>query len=179
MPRVRTILAFGAAAAIAACSQDASTTAGPGEAPVVVLSVVPASSASAVNRSAPVVVTFSQAMMQGMEMNVILHEGAVTGAAIPSSASWSGDRRVLTVQPSAPLKATTGYVLHLAPTLTSAAGQQMNHGPCTTLGAQSVTSGMLGGSMMTGGSMGPGMAGSGWQMANGSYGMIFSFTTGS
>ena len=35
----------------------------------------------------------------------------------------------------------------------------------------------VGAGMMGSGGMGPGMMGSGWQAANGTYGMIFTFTT--
>lgn len=176
MPRIRILLA--AAAMTAACMPDTRATTGPGAGVAAVVGVVPASGASAVSRTAPVVVTFDHSMMQGMEMNVVLHEGSVTGAVVQSSAGWSPDRRVLTLLPSAPLKASSVYVLHLAPTIVSASGQPVNHAACASLGALSVTSGMTGGGMMSGGSMGPGMSGSGWQMANGGYGMIFSFTTG-
>ena len=173
------LLAIVSVFAATACSSSSTS---PQGAPATVLAIAPANGAAAVSVTTPVVVTFSQAMMQGMEMNVVLHAGSVTGAAVGGTPTWSADRKTLTFVPSAPLQHGAVYVLHLAPTMTAANGQQVDHSACTALGGQNVTSAMMGGTttgggMMGGGSMGPGMMGSGWQMANGSYGMFFSFTT--
>lgn len=162
-----------------ACS---SSSTGPQGAAPTVLAIAPANGASAVSVTTPVVVNFSQAMMQGMEMYVVLHEGSVTGAAVAGTPTWSADRKTLTFTPATPLKPGSLYVLHLAPTMMAAGGEQVDHSACTALGGQNVTTTMMGGAttgggIMGGGAMGSGMMGSGWQMANGSYGMIFSFTT--
>ena len=63
-------------------------------------------------------------------------------------------------------------MIHLAPVLRDSDGAPLNHGACGALGGQRVTSAMMGG-----GSMGPGMMGSGWQPVNGGYGMLFTFRT--
>lgn len=159
-----TVVLFGTACA------DSSTEVTPGEQPAV-LNVAPANGTTNIAVSGSITVTFSHAMQPGMEMLVILHEGSVTGAVVAATASWSADRRTLTLTPNAPLKAKTTYVLHLAPTLRGADGAPLNHAACAVLGGRTVT-----GSMM-GGGMGAGMMGSGWQPANGTYGMIFTFTT--
>lgn len=169
----RTALVALASLASMACANSS----GPAEAAPGVLAVVPASGATGVSLTAPVVVTFSHSMMPGMEMNVMLHDGVVTGPVIAGSAAWSTDRRTLTFTPSAALKPGTTYLLHLAPTLVAANGQGIDHGACTSLGGQTVTGTMMGGGMMGGGMMGSGMMGSGWEMSSGSYGMIFRFTT--
>ena len=174
----RTAVVALASLASMACANSS----GPAEAAPAVLAVVPASGATGVSPTAPVVMTFSHSMMTGMEMNVMLHEGFVTGPAIAGSAAWSTDRRTLTFTPSAALKPGTTYLLHLAPTLFAADGQRIEHGPCTALGGQSVTgtmtgSGMMGSGMMGSGMMGSGMMGSAWEMSGGSYGMTFRFTT--
>jgi hypothetical protein len=136
-----------------------------------VLNVAPANGTTNIDVSGSITVTFSRAMQPGMEMLVILHEGSVAGAVVAATASWSADRRTLTLTPTAPLEPKTTYVLHLAPTLRGADGVPLNHAACAALGGRTVTGGMIGGGM------GPGMMGSGWQPANGTYGMIFTFTT--
>ena len=145
------------------------------EAPTV-LSVAPTSGATLVDPGTAVTITFSHAMMSGMEALVVLHKGSVTGPAVMAVASWSTDRS-LTLKPSTPLEARTTYVIHLAPALRDSDGAPLNHGACSALGGQRVTSAMMGGGMMSGGSMGPGMMGGGWQPVNGGYGMLFTFTT--
>ncbi|HEU5174214.1 MAG TPA: Ig-like domain-containing protein [Gemmatimonadaceae bacterium] len=164
----RTAVVALASLATMACANST----GPAEAVPAVLAVVPASGATGVSLTAPVMVTFSHSMMPGMEANVLLHEGLLTGPVITGSAAWSTDRRTLTFTPSAALKPGTTYLLHLAPTLVAANGQGIDHGACTALGGQNVTGAMTGGGMM-----GSGMMGSGWEMSSGSYGMIFRFTT--
>lgn len=177
MLRLHAFLALSVIAAGAGCASDPG---GPGSLAPTVVSVAPAAGATGVGTTAPIVIGFSHAMLQGMETNVVLHQGTVTGPAVAGTWTWSGDRRTLTFVPSAPLEAATTWVLHLAPTLTSAMGEPLDHGACAGLGGQGVTSGMMGGGMPGGmmrDSMGPGMMGAGWRMAGGGYGMIFTFTT--
>lgn len=138
---------------------------------VTVQSVSPASGAVVATTTA-VTVTFSHAMMPGMESLVVLHEGSITGPVVSSSAAWSPDRRTLTITPAAGVKAATTYVLHLAPGLRSASGNYVDHGSCSGMGGRSVSAGMMMGSRGMGG-----MMGAGWQAADGTYGMIFTFTT--
>ncbi len=154
---------------LAACARDP---VGANDPRPVVLSVSPANGETGVSAAGPVVVTFSHSMMAGMQLNVVLHEASVTGSAVAGTATWSTDRRTLSFVPSSPLKSATTYVLHIAPTLRAASGQALDHGSCAALGGRNVTSGM-----MSGGMPGGGMMGEGWQMAEGSYGVIFSFTT--
>jgi len=152
-------------ATLAACS--ALDRGGPtGPAPGVV-TVSPANGVSGVSPTSPVVITFSQSMMQGTETNVALHEESVTGTVVAAAARWSDDRRTLTLTPAAALRPATTYVIHLAPTMMSSNGRTLDHGSCAGLGGQNVSGGM----------MGAGMMGGGWAMANGSDGMSFSFTT--
>ena len=55
-----------------------------------------------------------------------------------------------------------------------AAGSLLNYDHCGTQhGGQWASSSMMGGSMMSG----SGMMGTGWRHANGTYGMVFYFTT--
>ena len=142
-----------------------------------ILSVIPAQGASGVSPTAPVTVTFSHAMMPGTETYVALHEGSVSGPAVAGASTWSGDRQTLTFLPATPLQPARTYVLHVAPTMTTAAGRRLDHAGCAALGGQSVTSGMMDGSGMMGGTMGSGMMGAGWQAAGASHGMAFTFST--
>lgn len=160
--------------ASAGCASD---TTGPAAFTPAIVSVAPAAGATDISVTAPVVVTFSHAMGTGMATEIVLHEVSLAGTAVAGSASWSTDRTSLTFVPAAALQPLTTYVLHLAPVMTTADGGPANHGAC----GQGRSGGMMGGGMMGGGMMGSGttgMMGAGWKMADGSYDMTFSFTTG-
>jgi hypothetical protein len=153
----------------AACSGSATDPSAEADLPVVV-SVIPASNAASVNPSSPITVAFNHSMMVGMELLVILHEGSVVGPRVPGSFSWSPDRTTLTFAPAEALKSNTSYVLHLSPNLKDTAGQGINFAGC----AQRV-----GGQPPSGGMMGGGIMGPGWQPGFGTwgYGMTITFTT--
>ncbi|HEX9563956.1 MAG TPA: Ig-like domain-containing protein [Gemmatimonadaceae bacterium] len=136
-----------------------------------VLAVVPASGTTNVDPTLPLTVTFSHSMASGMEVNVVLHEGTVSGVQVSGTAVWSSDRRTLTFTPSQALRSGTVYALHLAGNMRSSGGQMVNHAMCEGLGGQRVTAGMMGGGQR------PGMMGPGWQGSDGAYGMVFTFTT--
>lgn len=177
-PRFLALLPF-AALVFAACSRS-DTGVGPADAAASapsLASIQPASTATGVAPNAPVVLRFSHAMMTGMEMLVVLHEGSVTGAVVAATATWSIDRTTLTLMPQASLKGATKYVVHLSPSLKDSAGRMINLSPGTMMGGQNVSGGMMGSTSMMNGQWGPGMMGTGWQAANGSFGMVFSFTT--
>ena len=146
----------------------------------VVLSLTPANAATDVNPSGPVTISFDRPMMAGMEALVLVHEGSVTGLIVTGTASWSADRTVLTFAPTAPLKARTAYVVHLSPAMRGTNGQRLDLAACARLGGRSVTAGMMGttatGGMMNG-AWGPGMMGDGWRATDGTFGMVFTFTT--
>jgi hypothetical protein len=145
----------------------------------VALSVLPAAATTGVDPTKPIVVTFNMSMMTGMEMLVILHEGSVTGPEVTGSSSWSTDRRVLTITPAATLKAKTTYVVHLSPSLQGMNGKSIDLSQCTKLGGQFVSGGMMGSSAggMMNGTWGSGMMGAGWKASDGTFGMLFTFTT--
>lgn len=141
-------------------------------------SIQPANATAGVATTAPVVLHFSKAMMSGMEMLVVMHEGTVTGPVIATTAMWSTDRTTLTMTPQAALKRATTYVVHMSPSLQDTAGHMINMTPGAMMGGQTVNSGMMGGATtMMNGQWGPGMMGAGWQAANGTFGMTFTFTT--
>jgi len=165
------LLVGGLALVSAACSDSPTTVTGQ----TTVLSVVPAPNAANVDQAQPVVIGFSHAMRMGMEQYAALHEGDVTGPVVPGTWNWSSDRTQLTFIPVAALKPETHYAIHLGGGMRDAAGNMLDYQYCASqLGGQWVTQSMMGGSMMGGGTN---MMGTGWQGADGTYGMIFFFTT--
>ena len=162
-------VALVAAIATAACFGSATDPSADAGLPVV-LSVTPAADATSANPSSPITIVFNHSMLVGMELLVVLHEGTAAGPAVAGSFSWSADRTTLTFVPAEALKSKTTYVLHLSPNLEDAAGRRVDFAGC----AQRV-----GGQPLTGGRMGAGMMGSGWQPGSGTwgYGMTITFTT--
>lgn len=168
----------------AACADDGTPTAPLPDAPVL-LSVVPQGGATGVDPTTDVVLSFDHPLMPGMEAYVDLHEGSVTGPEVPGAWSMHEDGMGLRFVPDAPLKPLTDYTVHLGGGMMGAQGQHadyQSHGP--GMGGSWATEGMMQGGM--GGGMGGSMGGpashmgEGWQHPdNGSYGMIFTFTTGS
>lgn len=141
-----------------------------------VLSVVPAGGTNDVDPNAPIMIEFSHAMRMGMEQYAALHQGDVTGPVIQGAWSGSTDGRALTFTPAAPLRSGTRYTLHLGGGMLDADGDLLDYDHCAREhGGQWATQSMMGGSMM-GGTWN--MMGDGWQHPNGTYGMVFVFTTG-
>ena len=144
------------------------------------LTVAPAPGTLDVAVDANVTVTFDHAIGPGMEDFAALHEGVLTGPIVDGTWALSADRMVLTFDPAQPLKAATTYVIHLGGGMTDDHGNHVNldqHG--LGMGGQWATH-----TMMTSGGMGMGqngqMMGQGWaHPTNGSFGMVFSFTTAS
>lgn len=136
--------------------------------------VSPAGGAVAVDRAGTITVEFNGSMMAGMEQYMVLHEGDVTGPLVAGSWSWAGDRRRVTFSPAAPLKAAARYTLHLGGGMMDADGHTVGLGRNGSgMGGQWATSGMMGAGMGSTSSM----MGEGWRHANGSFGMLFTFTT--
>lgn len=150
---------------------SSATSAGSG---TVLAAVVPNGNAVAVPTGTAIVLRFNHAMLAGMEKYMDLHEGDTSGPTVPMSCGWSGDRTVLTCEPAGPLKAQTRYTIHMGGGMMDADDHPANMDPGLTMGGQWLTGGMMGG-MHAGSPMG--MMGSGWLGSNGSYGMVFTFTT--
>lgn len=159
--------AAGAVALTVACAGE--PTAPPPTARIV--SLVPAGGATGVDPAAPIVITFSHPMPSGMEQYVALHEGGLDGPAVPMNCAWTAEQTVLTCTPHEPLAASTGYALHIGGGMRDRLGDPLDYEGCI---------GLHGGQWATGGIMGmggPAGMGPGWRHANGSYGMVFTFTT--
>lgn len=139
-----------------------------------VVSVAPSGGATHVDPHSPIVVIFSHAMQSGMDQYAALHEGDVTGPVVAGAWAWSGDRTTLTFTPAQPLKARTQYTLHLGGGMRATDGGFVDYGPCAgQYNGQWATRELMRGGMMDGGNM----MGSGWRHPNGTYGMVFTFTT--
>lgn len=179
-PRVLTSLLAAGALAATACADGPTTSAV--TARIVVL--VPTGGATGVDPAAPIVITFSHPMAAGMERYVALHQGDLTGPVVAMTCAWSAERTVLTCTPQAPLASATRYTLHLGGGMRDRTGGGLDYQQCIAQhDGQWATAAMMGhgpgtGSGMDGGMMGDSsMMGPGWRHANGSYGMVFSFTT--
>jgi hypothetical protein len=159
-----------ALAGLAACSENPAAISDE----VVLLSIAPAGGSVGVDVGVSIVVTFDHAIMSTMVDYAALHEGDVDGPGVDGAWQLSDDGTVLTFTPALPLKAATSYLIHLGGGIRGDHGGPMN---LATHGSMH-----MGGQWATGGGMG-GMGGAhphmgtGWSHPNGSYGMIFSFTT--
>lgn len=167
----------GVTAVAAACSE--STTSPQVTEPAALLSVQPVGGALDVSIGAEVVVTFDHDLADGMEAYAALHEGAVTGPEVPGTWSMSEDHTVLTFAPSVPLEPATTYVIHIGGGMMDADGNHVDlemHG--ASMGGQWATQSMMTNGMGGMGGQGGDHMGAGWQdPSNGTYGMVFSFTT--
>lgn len=140
------------------------------------LSVTPTGGSTGVSNATLVAMTFSEPMMSGMDQYLDLHHGDAAGPLVPVTCVWSADRTTVTCAPSQPLDPNTTYTIHI--------GAGMMDAGDHPVGLQSHMAGnggewfmpMMMGDMHAGMPVN-GMA-SGWKGANGSFGMLFSFTTG-
>lgn len=169
-----------------ACEDNDTTT--PALEETALLSVIPQGGATDVDPHGPLTIEFSHAMQAGMEDYADVHEGDVEGPLVEGAWSWNGDLTELTFTPAAPLKPQTQYVVHIGGGMLDENGNPINYGQHGFgMGGQWMTEQMhQGGQHGYGhgqGGMGGGMGGgtgmgTGWtHPTNGSYGMIFVFTT--
>ena len=134
----------------------------------------PVAGATGVPVGSPITFRFSGAMGAGMEQFMDLHRGDLSGPEMLMACAWSADRTQATCTPASPLAPRTMYTIHLGGGMTGANGLAVDCTPGLGMGGQWITGGMMTGNH---GGMAWGMMGSGWRNANGSYGMMFSFTT--
>jgi hypothetical protein len=169
------------AAALSACSDQVTA---PEVEVAALLDVRPAPGSVDVSVGTTVTITFDHAIAEGMDAYAALHEGTLTGPIVDGTWDLSADLTVLTFTPAEQLKAATTYVVHLGGGMMDAQGNHVGleeHG--LGMGGQWASETMMNGGMGSGmghGGMGQNsqMMGEGWaHPTNGSYGMIFSFTT--
>ena len=156
-----------AAVVLGACSDST------GSGTATLTAVSPAPAASAVSPSTPIMLSFGQPMMAGMEQFMDLHQGGIAGPTVPMSCTWNSDRSILTCTPTTPLAGGTQYTIHMGAGMTDAHADLMTMDDWTTMGGQWATSGMMGG-MHDGQPVG--MMSTGWTDGT-HYGMLFTFTT--
>ena len=164
--------------AFVGCSTD--NIAGPGENPsgaTVLLDVVPQGGSVDVNPGSTVTIRFNHSMNPAMSEYADVHEGDLTGPEVDGTWTWSDSNMTLAFTPSQPFKPATTYSIHVGGGMRDADDHNLDfgqHGP--GMGGQWATGEMMGGGPM-GGGPGP-HAGEGWQHpTNGSFGMVFAFTT--
>jgi hypothetical protein len=177
-------------AALGACSDTGSNSLGPdgptGTAPATrLVTISPQGQATGVDPGRTLMLEFDGAMMPGMEQYVDLHRGDVTSSTHPIACAWSVDRTLLTCTPATPLDPGTTYTLHLGGGVRSSNGTPIQMDPTQHMGSWihgGASGGMMGGGGMTHGDdqagQAWGMMGSGWQHANGTYGIVCPFQTG-
>jgi hypothetical protein len=141
---------------------------------VTFMSMSPAAGATGVAANSLITFRFSGAMGAGMEQYVDLHMSDLSGAEVAMSCGWSTDRTLLTCTPGSPLAPRTTYAIHLGGGMMSAGGAPVDYSAGLGMGGQWIMGGMM---TSTHGGMGWGMMGNGWRNTNGSYGMVFTFTT--
>lgn len=163
------------AAALAASACDDGTTAVEPE--TVLLSVTPAGGAQDVDAGATTIeVSFDHPMHDHATDYMAVHEGEVTGPEVMGSWMMQDGATVMRFVPEAGLKEGTRYTIHLGGGLEDAGGHRVD------LATHGMSMGGLwaDGTMMHGGMMGGDHphTGEGWRHPeNGSYGMVFGFTT--
>jgi len=140
------------------------------------LTVVPAGGSTGVSTASGVTITFSSPMMTGMEQYLDFHLGDAAGPLVPIMCSWSADRETVTCTPSQPLAPNTRYTIHMGGGMMDADDHPVDlRAHMAGSGGEwfmpTMMHGIHGGTPVSG--MGPG-----WRGMNGSYGMLFSFTTG-
>ena len=145
--------------------------------------VQPEGGTTGVDPNAEVVLEFSHPVNPTMSDYADVHEGDLQGPEVAGSWSWSEDRTVLTFRSEEPFAPATTYVVHVGGGMTDADGDHVNLGEHGShMGGDWATGSMMGsgqaGGMM--GADGSGHMGEGWEHpSNGSYGMVFRFTTSS
>lgn len=151
-----------------------------GTASTALVSMSPVGGATDVDPAEPVVVTFDHAIDPAMAEYAALHEGDVNGPEVAGTWSLSGDSTGLVFTQEEPLKPATRYTIHLGGGMIDAEGHHVDLGTNGThMGGEWATDSMMGGGMGGGGMDGHHEhTGDGWEHPdNGSYGMIFTFTT--
>jgi hypothetical protein len=138
------------------------------------MSVSPTPGATGVPVGSPIELRFGGPMAPAMEQYLDLHRGDLSGPVVPMGCTWKSDRTILTCTPSEPLASHTTYAIHLGGGMMGGNGVPIDYSSGLRMGGQWIMGSMMSGSH---GGMGWGMMGGSWRNANGSYGMVFTFTT--
>ncbi len=181
---VQRLLVIGVATLVGACSgsSNAGDPAAPGE-PTLLLSVVPAVGAVDVGLTPDVEVRFNRPIPTNVRHYVALHDGDCPGPVVGGMWSRTGDQMALGFMPFESLMPGTVYTIHVGGGMADGSGMPFDlavHG--VGMGGQWATEAMVLGPD----GMGMGMdmmgqtithTGLGWSHGDGTYGMVFQFTT--
>lgn len=140
---------------------------GPGGGGAVLTSVAPIG--ANVDIGASVEIGFSHAMHEESAEWAAVHVGGPTGPVVDGTWRWADDHAHLAFHPASPWMPGVEYAIHLGGGMHDVLGHPLDfksHG--FGMGGVWASSSMMGGGPM----MGPG-----WRHANGSWGMVFRFTT--
>jgi len=166
------LVACGALMLAVGCSDGSSA---PNQTTTSLTLVSPAGDATNVDPVATISLTFSGPMAQGMEDYMDVHAGTTADATVPMTCTWSADRTTLTCTHAAPFVAASMYTIHVGAGMMDANGHVINmQAMVNTMAGTWLMPGMMG-DMHAGQPMN--MMGAGWKGSNGSYGMMFTFTT--
>lgn len=165
------LLAFSALLGSAACSDGSN---GPTTPETAMTAVSPVGGATNVAIDAPVVLTFSGPMGQGVEAYMDVHQGTAAATTMAMTCAWSVDRTTLTCTHAA-FASGTVYTVHVGGGMMDANDMPIGMDDMVgQMGGMWLQPGMNGG-MHAGQPMN--MMESGWMGSNGNYGMMITFTT--
>lgn len=128
------------AGVVAGCNSDMHNGA-PATDEVKVVAVQPQANSVGIDVGSNVSMTFTHAMMQGMEQYLMLHESNEQGPTVNGAWSWSNGNKTLVFAPAAPLKHNTTYFVHLKSGMMESGGHMVSG---------SMMNGMMGGDMTHG-----------------------------
>ncbi len=176
------------AALVGACSgsptADESTGPNGPNGPTLLLSVAPAVGAIDVSLTTDIEVRFNQSISSAMGSYIALHDGDCPGPEVGGMWSLSSDGNGLGFMPFAPLMPGAEYTIHVGGGMTDGSGMAFDLGQHGIgMGGEWATEEMVLGPDGMG--MGRNMMGQtishtghGWAHSDGTYGMVFQFTTG-
>lgn len=176
-------LAVIATLAAATCSSPDDALGPDSDAATALTAMQPEGGSTGVDPNADVVLEFTHPMNPAMSDYAGVHEGGLEGQEVAGMWSWSEDHTVLAFRPEDPFAPATTYVVHVGGGLSDADGDHVSLGKhASHMGGEWATGSMMGsghaGGMM--GGDGSSHMGEGWEHpSNGSYGMVFRFTTAS
>lgn len=176
---LRISLAFAIALSLPACS-DSPVATDTEDTLAALLAVQPTGGAFGVAISTQVSITFSHPLPEHVAAFVDMHQGPLTGPMVEGTWSFTPDHMTLMFEPGQPMHSGTGYTIHLGGGMVDTFGRPVDLGTRRAeCGGEWALGPMFDGAGMPGGHgwENSGHLGNGWAHTNGSYGMVFSFTT--
>ena len=177
---LRISLAFTIALSLPACS-DSPVATNTDDTVTALFSVQPTGGARGVEIPAQVRITFTHPLPDHMTTFVDMHHGGVDSPTVDGTWSFTPDHMTLMFEPGEPLHPGMDYTIHLGGGMGDTFGRPVDLGTRRAeCGGEWALGSMFGRAGMPGGGHGwenSGHVGNGWAHTNGSYGMMFGFTT--